>query len=190
MKLIVGLGNPGDTYKDSRHNIGFCVIKALCEAQKAALKRDRGTFSMSAKAKIENQSVILATPLTFMNLSGNAVRALLRKYKIDLSDLLVVSDDLDLEWGRLRIKPSGSSAGQRGLKSIIDSVGSSEFSRLRIGIGRPPARIQSCEYVLLPFSRKEKSAVRKAIEKAVQCCQSWVREGITETMNIYNKRSK
>ena len=190
MKLIVGLGNPGDIYADSRHNIGFSIIKALSSACKAALKRDRGTFSLTAKVKIDGRSVILAMPLTYMNLSGNAVVDLLKKYKIHLEDLLILLDDLDLELGRLKIRPCGSSGGHRGLESIIEAVGSTEFSRLRIGIGRPPRGVEPSEYVLMPFSRKEKTEVKNAVEIAAQCSQSWVTEGISETMNIFNKRPR
>ena len=189
MKLIVGLGNPGDVYSDSRHNIGFRVIKALSSFYKAALKRDSGTYSFTSKVKIGGNSVVLAIPVTFMNLSGSAVKPLLKKYKIGLEDLLVVCDDLDLELGRLKIKPSGSSAGHRGIQSIIDSLASNEFARLRIGIDRPGRGIEASLYVLSRFSRKEKEPVCEIVEKAKECCQSWVIGGIKETMNIFNKRS-
>ena len=187
MKLIVGLGNPGDIYAHSRHNIGFLVIKALSNIYKAPLKRERGTFSLSARIKIDNQVVIIAMPLTFMNLSGNAVEALLKKHRIGLENLLMVLDDLDLDLARIKLRPSGSSAGHRGLESIIDSVDSSLFSRLRIGIGRSPRGVEASEYVLLPFSRKEKAQVKQAIEKATECCSAWVTKGVAETMNIFNK---
>lgn len=186
MKLIVGLGNPGRLYIDSRHNIGFSVIKSLAKIYKISLKK--GNFSLSGKAEIGGQNVILAMPLTFMNLSGTVVAGLLKKYRIDLSNLLVVCDDLDLEFGRLKLRPSGSSGGHRGLKSIIDSVASHGFVRLRIGIGRPFQDIDASDYVLSHFSRKEKAQVRQIIEKAGECCQSWVTRGVTETMNIFNKR--
>lgn len=190
MKLIVGLGNPGRLYIDSRHNIGFSVVKLLAKIYKISLKKEEGNLSLSGKVKISGQNVILAMPLTFMNLSGIAVAGLLKKYKIESGNLLVVCDDLDLEFGRLKLRPSGSSGGHRGLKAIIDSVGSQRFARLRIGIGRPPASedIEASEYVLSAFNRKEKAAVRQIIEKAGECCQAWVREGVTETMNIFNKR--
>jgi PTH1 family peptidyl-tRNA hydrolase len=186
MKLIVGLGNPGRLYIDSRHNIGFSVIKALAKIYKISLKK--GNLSLSGKAEIGSQNVILAMPLTFMNLSGTAVAGLLKKYRIDLANLLVVCDDLDLEFGRLKLRPSGSSGGHRGLKSIIDCIGSQGFVRLRIGIGRPFQDIHASDYVLSPFTRKEKEQVRQIIEKAGACCQSWVTKGVTETMNIFNKR--
>lgn len=191
MKLIVGLGNPGDIYAGSRHNIGFAAIKALGRAHKISLKKDSNTFSLSGKAKFGGQSVILAMPLTFMNLSGIAVRALVKKHKITSDNLFIVCDDLDLEFARIRIKPHGSSGGHRGLDSIIEAVKSDAFARLRIGIGRPiqDARNHS-EYVLSPFSRKEKEQIAKILEKAIECCQVWVRDGVSKSMNIFNRKGK
>lgn len=188
MKLIVGLGNPGTIYSNSRHNIGFRVVKALSQFFKITLKRDTRTFSLSARAKFKNQQIILATPLTFMNLSGTAVAALVKKYKVDLANLLVVCDDLDLEFGRLKIRPAGSSAGHRGLSSIIERLKSGDFPRLRIGIGRPHPKIDAAEYVLSAFTRKEKEQVREMVGRAGDCCQSWIAKGIDETMNIFNRK--
>lgn len=187
MKLIVGLGNPGEIYADSRHNIGFLVVKELSRTYKVSFKKVKGISSLSTKAKIDNQNVILTLPLTFMNLSGLAVKALLKKYRIDLDNLLVVCDDLDLEFGRLRLRPSGSSAGHGGLKSIIEATGNRGFSRLRIGIARPILDIDVAEYVLSPFNRKEKQMLKKIIERAVACCKMWVSEGVSKSMNIFNQ---
>lgn len=190
MKLIVGLGNPGDIYAGSRHNIGLSIVKALAQVTKISLKKDKGTFSLSGKGKIGGQNVILAIPTTFMNLSGITVRALLEKYKIDLDNLLVVLDDLDLEFARLKIRPCGSSGGHRGLKSIIDTLKSQRFARLRIGIARPTVNTETSEYVLSGFTKKEKKELREVIGNTTSCCKGWVTGGITETMNIFNKRSK
>ncbi len=188
MKLIVGLGNPGLIYAFSRHNIGFSVVKNIAKSHKASLKRERGVLCKSAKLRIEGQAVLIATPLTFMNLSGIAVAGLLRKYKIDLADLLVVCDDLDLGFGRLKLRPGGSSAGHRGIQSIINSLRNNEFARLRIGIGRPLKNTDAADYVLSPFNRKESKQVREMIIRATECCSVWVTKGTTETMNIFNKR--
>jgi PTH1 family peptidyl-tRNA hydrolase len=190
MKLIVGLGNPGRLYIDSRHNIGFQVVKALAKDYKILLKKDKRISSLSGQGKIEGQGVALALPLTFMNLSGVAVGALLEKYKIHLDDLLVVSDDLDLEFGRLKIRSRGSAAGHRGLESIIDYIKSQDFCRLRIGIDRPHKNTDPAEYVLSPFTRKEKAQVQDLIERALDCCRLWITEGAAESMNRFNKRSK
>lgn len=189
MKLIVGLGNPGDLYAGSKHNIGFSVVRALSLACRAPLKRDKGTFSLTARARIAGQAIILAMPLTFMNLSGSAVKDLIKKYKIKLDELLVVYDDMDIEPWRLRLRPQGSSAGHRGLGSIIDVLGSDKFARLRIGIGRPAKGRQANEHVLSPFSRKEKKQTDLAVAKAAECARAWVEQGVTAAMNIFNKRS-
>jgi len=189
MKLIVGLGNPGNLYVHSRHNVGFLVVKAIAQAHKILLKKEKGILSLSGKGKIEGQNIILAMPLTFMNLSGAAVGGLLKKYKIDPSNLLVVCDDLDLNLGRLKIKSSGSSGGHRGLKSIIESLEGDTFARLRIGIGRP-ARTDISAYVLSHFSKKEKVELSELIERASDCCRVWVAKGINKSMNIFNQRSK
>lgn len=190
MKLIVGLGNPGVIYAGSRHNVGSSVIKALSRTYKITLKNDKGVFALTGKVKIAAETVLLAIPLTFMNLSGAAVSALLKKYKINLNSLLVVCDDLDLEFGRLKIKARGSSGGHRGLESIIDSLGSQEFCRLRIGISKATKNIDVSEYVLSPFRRREKEKVKEIIREAIQCCRAWVEKGIAESMNLFNRRGQ
>jgi PTH1 family peptidyl-tRNA hydrolase len=142
------------------------------------------------KIRFKGHGVLLAMPLTFMNLSGVAVAELVNSYGIDLTNLLVVCDDLDLEAGRVKIKPGGSSGGHHGLKSIIDSLETNDFSRLRIGIGKPPLGRQTSDYVLCGFSKQEKTRVKEAITKAVDCCALWLTAGIDEAMNIFNTRSK
>ncbi len=186
MKLIVGLGNPGKAYIDSRHNIGFLAINALSKRYGITLKRDFSTRSLSGKGNISGVEAILLKPLTFMNLSGIAVKALLKKYKVSIEDLLVICDDLDLELGRIKIRKSGSSGGHRGLASIMDSLGENNFNRLRIGIGRPCEGIEPAEYVLSPFTRKEKTTVNSVIKKACDCIEFWGSDGIVKTMNIFN----
>ncbi|MBI4708191.1 MAG: aminoacyl-tRNA hydrolase [Candidatus Omnitrophica bacterium] len=190
MKLIIGLGNPGDIYQDSRHNIGFSIIRSLCKDCKVSLKKESGINAVSAKIKLANDLCVLALPLTYMNLSGNAVKGLLKRHEIETNDLLVVCDDLDLELGRLKIKPSGSSGGHRGVESVIKSIDTQQFSRLRIGIGRPKAGAEVSEYVLKQFSRKEKATVHEAIEQAKECILIWIEKGATEAMNRFNKRSE
>lgn len=189
MKLIVGLGNPGSVYAGSRHNVGFMAIKELCGEYKIALKKESGIQALSGKGRIDGQEVLLAEPLTFMNLSGTAVKALLKKYHAGLEELLVICDDVDLELGRMKIKPAGSSGGHRGLKSIIDSVGGRDFCRLRIGIDRPDGCIDTAEYVLSDFTKKEKEALKAIIDKTTECCRIWVSQGPVESMNVFNRRS-
>lgn len=185
----MGLGNPGILYAASRHNIGFTVVKALAKDFHTALKKDRSVRSFTGTGIIENNRVLLAMPVTFMNLSGSAVAGLLGRYALGLGELLVVCDDLDLEFGRIRIRPSGSSGGHRGLQSIIDALGSNEFSRLRIGIGRPLKReLAEADFVLSSFSRKEKIALKETLPEAVSCCTTWIAEGVTEAMNKFNRK--
>jgi PTH1 family peptidyl-tRNA hydrolase len=187
MKLIVGLGNPGFSYKDSRHNVGFSVVKLLGKQQKTSFKKELSVRALTAKFRVEGIPVLLAMPLTYMNLSGEAVSALCRKHRIENIDVLVVLDDLDLELGRVKVKPSGSSAGHRGMQSIIEALGSSDIARLRIGIGRPPDRVEASEYVLTSFNKSERAARDEALEDAAQCCLLWATSGTTKTMNTFNK---
>jgi PTH1 family peptidyl-tRNA hydrolase len=190
MKLIVGLGNPGDTYIDSRHNIGFFVVDCLSKEAKCSFKRDRGMFALTCRAKLGVEDVILAKPVTFMNLSGGAAKALIRKYKVEAGELLVVCDDLDLELGRIRIRLSGSAGGHHGLESIIGSIQSNEFARLRVGIGRPHPGVDTSDYVLARFTRREFEVVDKAVQVATACVNSWAAGNMQETMNVFNKRSR
>lgn len=187
MRLIVGLGNPGKIYADSRHNIGFLIVKSLARTYKVTLRRGIFTSSLTAKTRICGREVILATPLTFMNLSGNAVKALVRKYKISLDDLLVVCDDMDLDLGKLRIRSTGSCGGHNGLESVINSLGTDKFPRLRIGIGRPDPKIDASDYVLGDFSKKEKEEVENIQQEAIECCLIWIKEGTQMCMNIFNR---
>lgn len=190
MKLIVGLGNPGRDYADSRHNIGFMVVKALAKAHDISFKKVFGIAAFEGRAKIRGQFVLLAMPLSFMNLSGSAVRSLVKRHKINLEDLLVVCDDLDLEFARLKIRPSGSSGGHNGLKSIIDNLEAQDFARLRIGIGRPHTAVDAADFVLAPFAKKEKEEIKETIARAQECCETWVTKGITESMNLFNQKGR
>ena len=188
VKLIVGLGNPGLMYAGSRHNIGFAVLKSLAGSLKINFKRDSSVSALVARGKLSGQDLILALPQTYMNLSGIAVLSLLKKFKVNPEDLLVVCDDLDLELGKMKIRPKGSSGGQRGVESIIDRLGTQDFGRLRIGIGRPRDPQDAAKYVLSGFRRQEKAAVKQIEEDAVSCCLSWVENGIEKTMSIFNAR--
>jgi len=190
VKLIVGLGNPGLIYSGSRHNIGFEVIKNLAAAQKIVLKKEKGIKALLGKGAIGGLHIVLALPLTFMNLSGEGVKPILRHYRVTIKDFLVVCDDLDLEFGRIKVCPKGSSAGHRGIKSIADSLSSTEFNRLRIGIGRPREDSSASDFVLSHFNRREKKDLTAIINKSAQCCRSWVEEGIDRAMNIFNRKKE
>ncbi len=190
--MIVGLGNPGLAYTASRHNIGFQVVQSLAGTLKIKFKPDSLVPALVAKYSSSAQELVLALPQTYMNLSGIAVKALVKKFKVSTADLLIVCDDLDLALGRMKIRAQGSSGGQRGLKSIIEHLGRQDFNRLRIGIGRPKnsSREDAADYVLAGFPSSQRAQVKKIQLDAVSCCQSWLEKGIVETMNIFNLRSK
>lgn len=190
MILIAGLGNPGKLYINSRHNIGFKVIEALSKKYRTSLNKDKDTLSLIGKVNIEDKDVLLAMPQTFMNLSGVALKQLQNKYAVGLSDILVICDDLDLEFGRLKLRPQGSSGVHRGLESIMNSLGSQKLARLRIGIGRPDCDIDAASYVLAGFKSEEKEELKQIINQSCLCCQAWLSKGITEAMNIFNARRK
>ena len=184
MKIIVGLGNPGPGYAKNRHNVGYQCVKRL--AQRCDATSSRVMFkALTISAQIAGVKVVLARPLTFMNLSGQAVGPLLHWYHADLTDLLVICDDLDLPLGRIRLRSHGGSAGHKGMRSIIDTLGTQEFARLRIGIGRP-AHGEPEDYVLNDFSQDESIVMQDAYDRAVAAVESFVLEGIAVAMNQFN----
>ncbi len=183
--LIAGLGNPGIQYRFNRHNVGFMVLDRF--AAKVDLKFTRvESKALVTKAEIDGKRIILAKPHTYMNLSGQAVGALLKYYKISLDRLLVASDDVDLPLGTLRLRPGGGSAGQKGIASIIDRLGTQDFPRLRVGIGRPPGRMDSADYVLQDFSSGERVILVETLDRAVNSILSFINEGLDAAMNQYN----
>lgn len=185
MKLIIGLGNPGNQYKGTRHNVGFEVLARL--AAKFASAPPRARFQgEAAEATIAGQKVLLLTPLTYMNLSGASALAARDFYKVENADLLVVCDDFALPVARLRFRGSGSSGGQKGLADVIRRLGSDEIPRLRIGIGVPPPERDVTGYVLSRFTTEEKPEIDAAVERAAQGAAEWVELGIEHCMNQYN----
>ena len=196
MKLIVGLGNPGQLYKYNRHNIGFLLIDRLADSFGVKTRLDTGVKSSLVKVRIKKEDVILARPLCYMNLSGEPVALLVKKYHIEFKrDLLVLFDDLDLDWGRIRIKPRGSSGGHKGVESIIKALGSSEFASLRIGISKPryPAtqytKLQKKKviaHVLSNLGGKQRKELNEYLGRACDCCEAWVISGIDQAMNQFN----
>ena len=184
MKLIVGLGNPGGQYAQTRHNIGFMVIDALARELGATVEKNQHK-ALVGQVNIGSEKVILAKPQTYMNLSGQAVVALMNWYKLLPEDLLVISDDMDLPPGRLRIRMNGGAGGQKGLKSIMDLTGTQDFSRMRVGIGRPEHG--AVDHVLGKFDDQELQQIQPAIEAAVKAAKIWVLEGPVEAMNQYNR---
>ncbi|HNX28862.1 MAG TPA: aminoacyl-tRNA hydrolase [Syntrophomonadaceae bacterium] len=184
MKIIVGLGNPGKKYSDTRHNVGFRVIETL--AERYLIEREVSKFDgLIAQLRINNERVLLVKPLTFMNLSGKTVQSAVKFYKIDLVDLMIVCDDIDLMPGIIRIRPGGGTGGHKGLASIAAHLNSNDFPRMRIGIGRPPN--DTIDWVLGRFSSGEAALMQETGMRAADALETWVKEGLDKAMNIYNK---
>lgn len=184
MKLIVGLGNPGVRYRGTRHNLGFEVVEALARRRGVAFAKSRAE-ALVAEAP-GDPLVVLAKPLTYMNRSGAAVRALVEAYQLPLPDLLVVADDVNLPVGHVRARARGSAGGHHGLESIIEALGTEEFARLRIGVGREEGPLE--DYVLARFTREERELIGDAIARAADAVELFVAEGIDRVMNVYNRR--
>jgi PTH1 family peptidyl-tRNA hydrolase len=183
--LIVGLGNPGRQYRLNRHNVGFMVLDHLAGRLDVSFSRLQSK-ALLTKASIDNAHLVLAKPQTFMNLSGQAVGSLVRFYKIPLCQLLVIYDDVDLPLGSLRLRPAGGSAGQKGMASIIERLGTEDFPRLRLGIGRPPGRMDAAVYVLQDFTQSEKDSMTFMLDHAADAVITFVKEGLEAAMNKFN----
>ena len=185
MKLIVGLGNPGPKYRDTRHNLGF---RAIDEVARRAGVAFESAPADAVIAKVRQPSpLLLAKPLTFMNLSGQAVGDLQRYFKVDLADLLVVVDDINLPLGRLRVRRSGSAGGHNGLKSVEAAFGSDEYPRLRIGVGRGDARRDLADHVLARFDPDERDMVDETVARAADAIETFVTADLDTVMNRYNR---
>jgi len=190
MKLIVGLGNPGIRYTNTRHNLGSRVVKALAKEYKAKFVANRSLKSQIARIDSKDGGCILALPTTFMNLSGEAVGALVNYYKLDLGELLVAHDDLDLELGVMRFKKQGSSGGHNGISSIMEVLNSQDFNRLKLGIGRAQDRDDTVDYVLSGFSKNESKILDYLVEDATRALEVWLSSGIDKVMNEFNQTKK
>ncbi|MDH7602049.1 MAG: aminoacyl-tRNA hydrolase [Armatimonadota bacterium] len=184
MKMIVGLGNPGRQYAHTRHNVGFDVIDRFAK-RRGVHTRTRRHRALIGRLAQDDEEVLLVKPQTYMNNSGSAVAALAREYGLQPSDIIVVYDDIDLPLGRLRIRAKGSSGGHKGVESIIQCLGSSEFPRIRIGIGRAGDAI---DHVLSRFTRQEKTIIEPVIERAADALDVVLTDGLEAAMNIYNRK--
>lgn len=183
MFLIVGLGNPGKEYEDTRHNVGFMVVDKL--AEKLGIKVDRVKFKgLFGEGFFEGEKILLLKPMTYMNLSGQSVLDAVKFYKIPTENLVVIYDDMDLPLGRLRIRKKGSSGGHKGMESIIYHIASEGFPRIRVGIGRPKDDV--VDYVLGKFEPGEKKVIDAVIEAAAEAAVTIVQHGVEEAMNRYN----
>ena len=185
MKIIVGLGNPGLKYRSTRHNLGFMVVDALA-GQREAKWRSGRFKGLQAEVQLGKEQVQLVKPVTYMNLSGECVGSLVRYYQVPLEDVLVVFDEVQLELGRLRLRPGGSAGGHNGVESVIKHLHTEQFPRLRLGVGAPPEWMDMMSYVLGTFPRGERKTVEDMIARAVLAAEAWVYYGITEAMNRFN----
>jgi len=193
MKLIVGLGNPGRKYEKNRHNVGFMCLNHFARRHSIRLDKKRGKARIGS-GEVAGSKLVVARPQTYMNLSGSAVSLLIRKFNISLDSLLVIHDDLDLPLGKIRIRRGGSSAGHKGVESIITELGSQHFPRIRVGIGQPTVAEGSTEiseadivaYVLSDFTPEEKQTITQVIPRVSEAVLCLLTEGLTAAMNKYN----
>jgi PTH1 family peptidyl-tRNA hydrolase len=185
MKVIVGLGNPGPQYAETRHNIGFLLIDWLAEAHNLQF---RAKFQgLWAEGNVEGERIFLLKPQTFMNLSGRSVSELTSFYKVPGKDLLIVQDDLDLPLGKIRLRDQGGAGGHNGIKSILAELGTEKFWRLKLGVGRPPAEWDPARYVLSPFAEDELKQLDKVLELAEKVTNLWIKGESSQAMNLYHR---
>lgn len=185
MKLIVGLGNPGRRYRGTRHNVGWEVLARVAERAGIRVADEEGCAQVG-RGTIGTTRVLLARPVTYMNVSGVAVRDLRRRHRLRPEDILVIVDDINLPLGRLRLRPAGSAGGHNGLQSVIEALGTTAFPRLRVGIGRPPAGVDPAEFVLTRFTAAEAPVVEQSIARAAEAVETAVTAGIEAAMNRFN----
>jgi PTH1 family peptidyl-tRNA hydrolase len=185
MKLVVGLGNPGKRYDNTRHNVGFVVVDALAASPRVGTAQSRFDADLAEWVE-DGEKILLMKPQTFMNLSGRCVRAAVDFYQLELPNLLVVCDDMSLPLGKLRFRARGTHGGHNGLRDIQNHLGTTEYARLRIGVDVPGENSDAIDHVLGKFKPSEKSAIAEAIERGVQGVDLWVRQGIEKCMNQYN----
>jgi peptidyl-tRNA hydrolase, PTH1 family len=186
VKLVVGLGNPGPQYQRTRHNVGFMAVDRLARSHHIALS-SRQFQSLSGSGEIASRETALMKPLTFMNLSGRAVKRMISLLRVPPEEMIVVHDDLDLAFGRIRMKRLGSDGGHQGIRSIIDYLGTRDFPRLKIGIGRPPAGMDPADYVLKPFDPSEQAGLEPVLEQAVEALAVWLDGGVDGAMKFLSK---
>ena len=183
--LLAGLGNPGREYRDNRHNVGFMLADAVCAAHGIKIGKVQSK-ALIGSGQVSGKRLVIAKPQTFMNLSGQAVAGVARFYKIPLDHILVAHDDLDLPTGVLRLRPGGGSGGQKGVASIIQQLGTPDFARLRIGIGRPPGQMDPAAYVLQDFSTADREIIDESLARAVKAVLTFLESGLNTAMNQFN----
>ena len=188
MKLVVGLGNPGELYRDTRHNIGCVVIDYLAQHYQIAL-RTRHPSALLGHGAIGGKNILLAKLETFMNVSGDAVQAIACLYQLSAEDIIVIHDDIDLEFGRIKIKTTGGSGGHRGVASICTALLNDSFIRIRVGIGRPPPEHGATEFVLQPFTDDEHPQIASIVIRAAECLEIVLSQGPAAAMNTFHKKT-
>jgi PTH1 family peptidyl-tRNA hydrolase len=186
--LIVGLGNPGVEYSNTPHNLGFMVIDRLAESNAIRVTR-KENMAFVGLGQVKQKQVALAKPQTFMNLSGPSVKGLLERYDLNADRLILVYDELDLPWGAMKIKPKGSAAGHNGAKSVIGSIGTSNFARVRIGI-HPGHPVSGEQFVLRPFKKSQAKEVEEAVTRGAEAVESIIAEGVEKSMTVFNRRAQ
>jgi PTH1 family peptidyl-tRNA hydrolase len=186
MHLIVGLGNPGADYARTRHNAGFILVERLAEQWKSGWTNERRFFCRLARAEHGGRKVLLCEPQTFMNLSGEAVGALVKYYQLSLAKVLIVVDDADLPLGEIRLRPGGGSGGHHGLESVAQHLGSRDYARLRVGIGRKDEARQIIGHVLGKFADDERAVLEKVLERAAGQIECWLSAGLQKAMSQFN----
>ena len=188
MRLLVGLGNPGTQYSGTRHNIGFAALDVL--AGRHGLEITKSRFkSVIARGRIDDRDIMMAKPQTYMNLSGEAVRQITDFFRIDITDILVLFDDMDIEVGRMKVAARGSAGGHKGIASIIQHLGRDDFSRIKIGVGRPRAGDRAENHVLTSFRPEEREQMEQVLESAADAATVFITEGVAETQARYNRRA-
>ena len=189
MKVIIGLGNPGKRYEKTRHNVGFKVASALAGMHGIRLNT-KAFNSLVGRGRISGEEVTIALPQTYMNRSGEAVRAILSRRKTELYDLLVVCDDVNLSLGITRIRADGSAGGHNGLASIIEHLGGNGFARLRVGIGKDTENANLSGYVLSTFKKTEEAILDEVVETSVDCCETWLKGGVEPASAQFNLKNR
>jgi len=189
VKIVAGLGNPGGQYRGTRHNVGFELVDLLARRHDLAFEAAPAD-AVQAKWRTNGEVVLVAKALTFMNLSGPPIAELVRYYRVSLADLLIVSDDVNLPLGRLRLRSRGSEGGHNGLRSVADALGTVDYPRLRIGVGRGDAQRDLADHVLARFEPDEQSGIEGAIARAADAVEAWIQQGFETVMNAYNRANE
>ena len=189
MRLVAGLGNPGASYRGTRHNVGFDVVDLVVKRHDLSFEA-APVNAVQARWRVDGDVVLLAKALTFMNVSGPPLADLARYYRIGPADVLIVSDDVNLPLGRLRARPGGSEGGHNGLRSVAEALGTIEYPRLRIGVGRGDLRRDLADHVLARFEPDERPGIENAVARAADAVEAWIGRGIEDVMNVYNRKDE